>query len=84
MCIVLLSPTIGNPGVFDLTRSPAPIPRQHIVVPHSNKHFKTVLFSFSGVYSCVVVEAPLQPQCRREGFLVFVIFSENSTDLTSF
>jgi hypothetical protein len=44
-CVVLLSPTSGNPDVFDYTRSPAPIPRQHVVVIHSNKHFKTVFFS---------------------------------------
>ena len=57
-CVVLLSPTSGNPDVFDSTRSPVPIPRQHVVVFHSNKHFKTV---FSPVWnSCVVVEAPLR------------------------
>jgi hypothetical protein len=43
-CVVLLSPTSGNPDVFDSTRSPVPIPRQHVVVFHSNKHFKTVFF----------------------------------------
>jgi hypothetical protein len=48
----------------------------------SNKHFKTVFSPVS--YSCVVVEAPLQPQCRRDIFLIFVIVSENSTDLPFF
>ena len=45
---------------------------------HLNKHFKTVFSPVS--YFCVVVEAPLQPQCRRDILLIFAIISENSTD----
>ena len=35
-------------------------------------------------YFCVVVEALLQPQCRRDLLLIFARFSENSTDTSSF
>ena len=57
---------------FDITRSPALIPVNHTsVVPIVNKHFKTV---FSPVpYFCVVVDAQLQPQLRRDILLIFAI-----------
>ncbi len=46
-CIILLSPTSGDPDVFDITRSPALIPFHHTsVVPIVNKHFKTVFLRF--------------------------------------
>jgi hypothetical protein len=50
MCIVLQSPTIGNPDVCSYTHSPVPLPHQHIIVaPSSNRHFKTVSVFFAPV-----------------------------------
>ncbi len=49
-----------------------------------HKTFLSIIVHYSlesrlALYS-VVVEAPLQPQCRRDILLIFVIVSENSTD----
>ena len=60
----LLTPTIGNPDDFDLTRSPAYC---QFTTTVSCPFEQTFQDGFSPVsYSCVVVEAQLQPQCRRD------------------
>ena len=78
-CIVFTAPTIGNPDVFLINTQPSVNTSSSTQCrAHLNKHFKTVFSPVS--HFCVVVEAPLQPQCRRDILLIFAIISENSTD----
>ena len=82
-CIILLSPTSGNPDVFDITRSPALIPVNHTsVVPIVNKHFKTVFLRFR---TSVLL---LTRSSSHSYAVIFSSFSrlftsENSTELSS-
>ena len=55
-CIVLLTPTTGNP---DVEKSRSHAPRYDTYVPIVNKHFKTVLVFFVPVVVCVPVSCHL-------------------------
>jgi hypothetical protein len=79
-CIVLLSPTIGNPDVFDITRSPAlyqlitPVscPLWTDISRRSSYFSSLLLIAFRIRATCVVVEvhsnrsvSPLTPHFRN-------------------
>ena len=82
-CIILLSPTSGNPDVFDITRSPALIPVNDTSVGSIvNKHFKTVFLRFR---TSVLL---LTRSSSHSYAVIFSSFSrlftsENSTELSS-
>ncbi len=71
--VILLSPTSGNPDVFDINTQPS---ASYVVVPIRTNISRRFFLRFR---TPVVVEEPLQPQCRRDRLLIFVIVSENST-----
>ena len=87
----LSTPTTGNPDVWSYTRSPAPHLRQYVIVvlfrtdiSRRSAVFRPCCFDSGFSCCCVVVEASLHPQFRREFSSFSYYFCENSTGFDVF